>query len=450
MTDTLDITQLLADYISSAATRPLPPDAAAKARLHLIDTVAAIVSGRTLPAGREIVSIVAAEGGRAACSVLGTDILTTPALAALANGMAGHADETDDSHAPSLTHPGCVVVPAALAAGEAQGCSGRDLLTAVALGYDIGTRVSMALGGSRFADAYHLSSHGWGGTFGATAVAAMLAGLDATATRHALSYAVQTASGNRCWLRDPDHRQKAFIFGGMPAKQGVEAAGFAAAGLTGVADAMEGVPGLFAAFPETAGAALAIEDLGSRFEVMRTTIKKWTVGSPIQMALDCIHEVVTQQGVREPDVADILVTLPSQRSRVAQSDMPDINLPHALALYLVDGGVGFASLHDHARMRDPEVMRVAAKVRVEPRLGAARGEQAHFTLTTTGGRIIHMTPQHVRGQPGNPMTEGEVHAKALDLFGLALGVDRAQPLLDALVAIESVADLRDLRSLWQA
>ncbi|MBF9033045.1 MmgE/PrpD family protein [Rhodobacterales bacterium HKCCE2091] len=449
MTETAEITAELARYIASAATRPLPEEVAAKAQFHLVDTLAAIVSGRTLPAGRGILPYLETQGGTPSCSVPGTAVLTTPALAALANGMAAHADETDDSHAPSLTHPGCVAVPAALASAEANGRSGRDLLIAVALGYDVGTRVSMALGGSRFADTYHLGSHGWGGTFGATAAAAMLAGLDETATRHALSYAVQSASGNRCWVRDRDHVQKAFQFAGIPAKQGVEAAGLAAAGLTGVGDAMEGVPGLFAAFPLTSDPALAVEELGTRFEVMRTTIKKWTVGSPIQMALDCIHAVATEEGITEPEIADILVTLPGQRSRVAQSDMPDVNLPHALALYLVDGGVGFASLHDHDRMKDPEVRRVAAKVRVEARPGAARGEQAHFTLQTTDGRRIHMEREHVRGQPANPMTEAEIDEKALDLFGIGLGADRARPLLEALKAVETVADVRDLRPLWQ-
>lgn len=438
MSENCEITSVLADYVAEAAHRPLPEEAALQARLHLLDTMAAIVSGSTLEAGRRIIPHVVAQGGTGLASVLASGHLTTPVLAALANGIMAHADETDDSHAPSLTHPGCVVVPAALAAAEAKGRGGAALLRAVALGYDVGTRMAMALGGHRFADTYHLSSHGWGGPFGAAAAASAMYGLDAEAARVALSYAVQLASGNRCWLRDPDHVQKAFIFGGMSARSGVEAAGFAASGFTGVADPIEGTPGLIAAFPLTADGSRAAEALGERFEVTRTTIKKWCVGSPLQMPLDCIDQLVREHGLSEPDVASIEISLPKQRSRVAQSDMPDVNLPHAMALYLVDGGVTFASLHDHARMKDPEVRRVAERVAVTVREGAERGAQAHFSLTATDGRAFHLAPEHVRGQPANPMTPEEVVEKAHDLFGMVLGAARSEELTRRLMMRTSV------------
>lgn len=442
------VTSTLAAYVAGAAQRPLPDEVALHARLHLLDTIAAIVSGSTLDAGRRIIPHVVAQGGTKLASVLASGHLTTPVLAALANGIMAHADETDDSHAPSLTHPGCVVVPAALAAAEAVGRDGETLVRGVALGYDVGTRMAMALGGHRFADTYHLSSHGWGGPFGAAAAASAIYGLNADAARVALSYAVQLASGSRCWLRDPDHVQKAFIFGGMSARSGAEAAGFAASGFTGVADPIEGTPGLIAAFPLTANASRAVEALGERFEVTRTTIKKWCVGSPLQMPLDCIDQLVREHNLTEPDVARIEISLPKQRSRVAQSDMPDVNLPHAIALYLVDGGVTFASLHDHARMQDPEVRRVARRVSVTVRDGAERGEQAHFELTTTDAREFFLAPEHVRGQPANPMTPQEVVNKAHDLFGTVMSPARAEELTDRLMNIDAENDVRALRPLW--
>ncbi|MCT7376779.1 MmgE/PrpD family protein [Chelativorans salis] len=449
MADNQAISAGLAEYIRKAAHEPLPAAVAEQGRLHLLDTLAAMVSGRTLPAGRAIIPFTRGAGGPQGVSVLATDILTGPAQAAMANGMLAHADETDDSHAPSLTHPGCAIVPAALAAAEWLARDGAALVRAVVLGYDVGTRMSMALGGSKFADTYHMSSHAWGGAFGATAAASALARLSHDQVVCALSYAVQSASGNRCWLRDPDHVQKAFIFGGMPARTGVEAASFAAAGFTGVGDAIEGTPGLLAAFPLTADPTRLMDGLGSRFEVMRTSFKKWCVGSPLQAALDCIEEAVRELKLAEPEVESIVVSLPEQRSRVAQSDMPDVNLPHALALYLVDGSVGFASLHDHARMAHPEIRRVAQRIRVEPRPGAKRGEQAHFTLRTRDGRRFFRAPEHVRGQPGNPMSSAEVADKARDLFSLVLGETRASELVDMVLSIESITDVRDLRCLWR-
>ena len=442
-------TERLAIYISRALERDLPADVEAKARLHLLDTLAAMVSGTGLAAGERIVGHMRTSGDAGESSLPGSGLRLKPSQAALSGGICAHSDETDDSHAPSLTHPGCVIVPAALAVAEDAGASGAELVRAVVLGYDVSTRVSMALGGSRFADTYHLSSHGWAGPFGAAAAACALWRLTAEQTVFALSYCVQMASGNRCWLRDPDHVQKAFIFGGMPARSGVEAAVLARSGFTGVSDAIEGTPGFIAAFRETSDISKVLEGLGERYEIMRTTIKKWCVGSPIQAALDCIEAAVRDLDLRASDVASILVTLPEQRSRVAQSDMPDINLPHVMALYLVDAGVGFASLHDHARMQDPAVRQVAARVSVMPRPGAARGEQAHFTLTTTDGRDYHREPDSVRGQPSDPMTEDEVTAKALDLLSTSMSERRARDLVDAVLRVEEMDNVRKLRRYWE-
>ena len=112
-------------------------------------------------------------GGTKEACVIGSRMLTNAANAALANGMSAHADETDDSHAPSLTHPGCGIVPAALAMAEREGSSGRALLRAVALGYDICARLTMSLNAYDFREDGH-STHSFGPTFGAAAAAASL------------------------------------------------------------------------------------------------------------------------------------------------------------------------------------------------------------------------------------------------------------------------------------
>lgn len=442
------LTQTLAAYIATSGRQALPEDVAAKARLHLIDTIAAILSGSRLAAGQAGALLTQGQGGHPEAAVLGTGLRMPAGLAALANGMSGHGDETDDSHAPSLTHPGCVMVPAALAMAERHHSSGADLLRAVVLGYDLGTRMSMALGGSRFADTYHLSSHGWGGTFGATAAAASLAGLGVEKTAHALSHAVQMAAGNRCWIRDLDHVQKAFIFGGRPAQAGIMAATMAEAGITGAPEPIEGTPGLLAAFPLESNPAPLTDGLGARFEIMRTSIKKWCVGSPIQAALDAMEAFQAEDGITTGDIAEILVTLPAARAQVVNSPMPNINLVHLLAVYLLDGGLSFATSHDHARMADPAVLAYSARIRVESRPGAARGEQAEVTLLTTDGRRLVRRPLVVRGQPGNPMAEDEVMAKALDLTGPVLGDEKARRLIGLLRRVEDLPDLRSLSDCW--
>src|SRR5262249_52456692 len=133
-------------------------------------------------------------GGVRQSSVVGTRLLISPVQAALANGMLAHADETDDSHAPSRTHPGCAVVPAALAVAEGAHASGERLLRTVVLGYDVAARVNYALGADALAAASY-STHSIGGTFGAGAAAGAVLGLDERQVRHMLSFCAQQASG---------------------------------------------------------------------------------------------------------------------------------------------------------------------------------------------------------------------------------------------------------------
>src|SRR5262245_12278211 len=144
--------QQVAAYIAGALRKPLPKDVHEATKHHLLDTIAAMVSGAHLLPGEKAIAYAKKLGGNKEACVIGSRVVTTAEYAALANGMLAHADETDDSHAPSLCHPGCAIVPAALAMAERERSNGTALLRAVALGYDIGTRVNMALHGYEFRD----------------------------------------------------------------------------------------------------------------------------------------------------------------------------------------------------------------------------------------------------------------------------------------------------------
>jgi len=244
-------TRKIAGYIASVAYRELPDDVLLKTKCHLLDTLAAIISGSGLKAGKLAASFIATQGGTPEATVWGTDIRTTATNAALVNGIAAHSDETDDSHLEGRFHPGCAVVPAALAVGEARAQSGAAILNAVAAGYDIGARFSMALGVSGPRTARH-STHSLGALFGATGAAASLMGFDVVQASSTLSYAIQQASGIPYWERDPEHVEKAFDFGGMGARNGVSAAMMVAGGMTGVQDPLEGKLNYLSAFAEDA------------------------------------------------------------------------------------------------------------------------------------------------------------------------------------------------------
>src|SRR5574342_153478 len=196
-----DITGQLAQYMAEARHQSLPPEVAQAGKHRILDSLGAIVSGSRLKAGELAIRYVRLQGGMPEASVLATDVKTSAVNAALANGMFGHADETDDFEPVTKAHPGCVVIPAALAMAEREGRSGEEVLRAVVVGYGLCCRFLMALG-PELVRRGHRSAEGTSSTMGCTAAAASLAGLDETGMRYALSFAAQQVSGIWSWGRD--------------------------------------------------------------------------------------------------------------------------------------------------------------------------------------------------------------------------------------------------------
>jgi 2-methylcitrate dehydratase PrpD len=442
----------LSDYIADALSRPLPDAVAEKARHHLLDTLAAMISGTHLHPGRVAIGYVESLGGTRESSVVGTRLRTSAVNAALANGMLAHADETDDSHAPSRNHPGCAVVPAALAVAERIHADGERLLRAVVLGYDVAARINYALDPDAFAEASR-STHSVGGTFGAGAAAGALIGLDAERVRHLMSLCAQQASGVGCNVRDSEHIEKAFDFGGMPARNGITAATMVAAGFTGVDDVFSGERNFFDAYAPNPNPDRLADGLGERYEILGTNIKKWSVGSPAQSALDAMTHLMEAEGVAVDQIKAIRVHLPTRSARtVDNAPMPDVNVQHLLAMLLVDGSLSFRAIHDRARMDDPAIREVRARVTLVPSeelMHARPRRQAIVEVDTRDGRTLSRRTVAVRGTADNPMTGDEVEAKALDLIGDVLGTRRAKAIVRAVRGIAGLADVTTLRRLWQ-
>src|SRR3954466_4596652 len=299
----------LSDYMASAGGRALPAEAAKQAKHHLLDTLASMVSGSELPPGQAGVRHVRANGGKGTVTIAASSLTASPADAALANGMMAHADETDDSHNASRSHPGCAVVPAAIAVAEHLGVGGARLLRAVALGYDIGPRVVMAMGGAACSYDSSLATHSIAGTFGAAAAASCCAGLDAQQMRWMLDYTAQQSSGIVAWRRDTDHIEKAFVFAGMPARSGVTSALLVHAGWNGIDDILSGADNYFLAYAPAADRAQLVDKLGERYEISRTDIKKWTVGSPIQGPLDAVAAIRGRRAFEADQVERVVVRM---------------------------------------------------------------------------------------------------------------------------------------------
>ena len=324
--------------------------------------------------------------------------------------MFGHADETDDFHPFTKAHPGCVVVPAALAMGERQGSSGTEFLRAVTLGYDCAagsswrwSRPSCAPGAGR--------AEGYSSTVGATAAAASMARFDETQMRYAISYAVQQVSGVWSWVRDMEHIEKAFDFSGMGARNGVAAATMIQAGFTGVTDALEGERNVIDALSTEPSPEEMVADLGSRFYVEETAIKTFPVGYPIQSPLAAYFTLRDEHGITASDVQHILLRLPEDGARIVDSRaMPDINVQHIMAVAIVDGYIDFENSHSFERMTDPEVVAVRERVELiaDPELAVVEAPRSGFVeVTLTDGRQVNLFVSHAPGTPENPLdTEG--------------------------------------------
>src|SRR6202035_263666 len=368
--------------------------------------------------GQAALRYATAHAGKGVATIVGSTLTAGPGDAALANGVMAHADETDDSHNASRSHPGCAVVPAALATGEELGIDGTRFLRAVTLGYDIGTRVVTAMGGAEFSYASSLSTHSIAGTFGAAAAAACAAGLDARQMRWALDYTAQQSSGIRAWRRDTDHIEKAFEFAGMPAREGITSALLVKSGWSGVDDIFSRADNFFAPYAPKAQPDRLIEKLGERYEIAQTDIKKWTVGSPIQGPLDALEAIRGKKSFDADQVKKVTVRLaPSVANVVDNRDIPDICLQHMVTVMLIDKTVSFQAAHDKPRMQDAVVLKQRAKVtlaRDEELAKLLPARETVVEIDLNDGTHLSERVAAVRGTPRNPMGRNEVIDKVRD------------------------------------
>jgi 2-methylcitrate dehydratase PrpD len=441
----------LSTYMAAASATELPEKVVQDAKHHILDTIAAMVSGSELTPGRDAIQFARTYGGgQKVATVVASKILCGPIDAAFANGELAHADESDDDYTSGGAHPGCAVVPAALAIGEQFQISGTHFLRAVTLGYDLGMRAYKTLKGGVLTETHNLV-----GTMGASAASGCVAGLNAQQMCWLLDYATQQAgAGVGTWRDDLEHIEKGFLFGAMGARNGVTAALLVKSGWTGMKDVLSGPQNFVKSYAPKADPAKLIEQLGSRFEVSLTSIKDWTTGGPILSLMDAIENLRKKHPFEASDVKHVVVhSATSQAERVNNREMPDINVQYLVAVMLIDKTLTFHSAHDRARMQDPAVLGERAKVEL------VGDDELERLLPTRVGIVeielidgTHLTErvENARGTPDNPMTEEEIVAKARGLMTPVLGAAKVTKLIDRLLNIESVKNIRELRPLLQS
>ncbi len=449
MSEKLHLTQRLSEYIAGESAAQLPPAIIERARAHILDSIGAIVSGSLLKPGKLIVDFVRAQGGMPEAGVLATDLKTSAVQAALANGVMAHADETDDTHFPTVTHPGSVIIPAALAIGEKERVSGKDLIAAVVLGYDVLCRVSKTLD-RRWMQERCIHAGSICAGFGAAATAARLLRLPAKQVRYALAFAGTQASGLTTWRDDAEHVDKALCHSGLPARNGVCAALWAQAGMTATEDIFEGPENIIYAFAEKSNPAELTRELGSRYEISDTGIKVYPTGQPMQATLTGYFSLVTEHNLKpREEIQKIVVRLPQSQSRtINDRHMPDINCQYLLAVAMLDGKIDFQNSHDFERMHDPQVLELKKRVEIvaDPELTRKHPavRSAIVEITTFDGRHWEMLVDRVPGAPYNPLSAAQVEEKYLSLSVPVLGQAKSAAVVEVMRNLEGLTDVAAL------
>jgi len=445
-------TNTIAGVIGDFVARAQPPDAARRrAADAFCDTIGVILAGAVEPAAEIARSVLESSGP---CRVLARREQVGPAEAALANGVAAHALDYDDMCFVSLAHPSSALVPAALAAGELAGASGRAALDAYIVGFELECRLGLVM------NPRHYHRRGWHctssiGTVGAAAAAARALGLAPPAAAHAVGIAASAA----CGLKENIGTMVKPLHAGMAARNGVMAARLAQAGFTASERAIDGPQGYLAAMDsERPAAALAgaLADLGARWEILDTgiTVKLYPSCAATHPPLDALLELVRRHRFAGDDVEAIDVEVDSMTPRLLIYDRPatglegKFSMPFCAAAAVVFGQP-VVDTFEPDRIEDPRVQRVMPRVtlRTAPEFDAAQPlSQARVTVRLRDGRTLIGRADGARGYPGR-LTDEELATKFLACAARSLDREAAERLLDL---ARSMPDLADVRSLTAA
>jgi 2-methylcitrate dehydratase PrpD len=396
----------------------LVPEAARRvAQVAWLDTIGVIVAGAVEPPARMVQRVCAADGRDGSCRVLGTSIATTPGNAALANGTAAHALDYDDMCFVSMAHPSAPLVAASLAAGELAGSSGRELLDAYVVGFEIECVLGRAMNPSHYARGWHCTSTL--GSIGAAAAVSRLLRLDAARTAHALSIAASEASG----LKENFGSMVKPLHAGMAARNGVLAAMLAREGFTASITAIEGSQGFVAAFSDgNRDLSAMLAALHSRWEIVETgiAVKLYPSCAATHPTIDAIVALRRSHRFTADQVDAIDVTVDSVTPGVLIYPAPEngleakFSMPFCAAAAAAEGAVTVETF-DEAHIADPTIRRLSGRVtmHVDEDLGryAPSLTQARVAVRLSDGRILTAGADGARGYPSRPASREELDAK---------------------------------------
>ena len=440
-----------ADFASGLQFADLPAAVVARSRQVLFDSVGAIAAGAQEAETRALTERLAALGGSGgfAAPVIGAHRRLPAGTAAFLNGTAGTMLEIDEGNQFARGHPGIHVVPAALAAAERLGASGAELITALALGYEIGARIGVA---GKILVTMH--PHGTWGTVGAAVAVAKLNGASADRMREVINLAstLGLATSRRTMLEGGTVRNS---FAGFSNEIGLRVWEMAVAGFVGEADGIGTVYGTVIATDFQPDAM--VEDLGTRWEIARNYFKRHAACRYNHGALDALSAIVARAGGRiaaeaveriEVDTYVWAAQLSGQEPRNMLA--AKFSLPFSLATFLVNGGATVEAFRDAARA-DPVTRDLARRitVREDPALTALLPglRPARVRVTLVDGRVLEAEATTNRGDTEDPYSDDEIAAKFREVAGPVWGAAHAERVLAATLALDTAPDIRPYAAL---
>jgi 2-methylcitrate dehydratase PrpD len=446
------VTSTLAAFAASYRYEALPTAVVARAREVVLDTLGSILLG----VGPEYTSVarladLAREfGGPPRCTVIGHGLKTDLLSAALANGTAGYAADVEGAGI-SRQHASAVLVPAALTVGEHVGASGRRLIAALALGYDLASRISDA---AETPGSYPHSFHPSAvfGHFGAAAAAGWLLGLDADGFERALGLAGLNAGGLIVWINDPTEDSRPFVIG-VAAQSGVRAALLARAGYggpLGIADA--GKYDIYDAFSGERHLERLTAGLGTEFRLLEAGgYKRYPCCGDIHTGLDALLAILDEHDLAPERIAGIThMVRPNRINVIDNNPLKSHCAQYIMAVAAVNRRIESSTILVDQRERDPRVAAMFERVRLvadEGLTGSASANPARVELTTTDGAVYRQAAEFSRGSRQNPMSDEQIRAKFFDLAGRRLGAERAGRVAALVDRLEELADTGALMEL---
>ena len=444
----MDVTAKIAQFVASAKYENLPAAAIATAKVAVRDCLGVALAGSKEEDAKICAEMVRQEQAKEETTVIGQRFKSSALNAALANGTAAHAMDFDHSFT-MMGQPTAPIIPATLAMGEALGASGRQIIEAYTVGFEVAAKLVYSLRDSEH-DGWHAPSTL--GSFGAAAACAKLLGLTQAQIEMALGMCASMASGivaNFGTMTKPLHV-------GLGARNGVLAAKLAHSGFTANGKAIESGFGFYQVLHQ--GAPLddkPIEELGRSYALLSDgiRIKPYPCGGLTHQVIDSVLEFKAKHGltpdmVERVDVDVVKHTFERIVFKVPQTGIQGkFCMPYLVARALIDGKVSLHAFTD-AAVRDQTVLKFAERVQMNLdnnlKKTDAGGRPCRVTLRTKSGQTYTREAQHAKGSPEFPMTEEELRGKFTECARETLSAEAADRALALIEGLEKVGNVRSL------